>query len=68
MAKVICVGHSALDRVFTVEAWPDASAKVAARAYTEIGGGGMAANASVAIARLGGEVQFWGPAGADGVA
>lgn len=67
MKKVICVGHSALDRVFSVDAWPAASAKVAARAYAEIGGG-MAANAAVAIARLGGEAHFWGPAGDDSIA
>lgn len=67
MAKVICVGHSALDRVFTVEAWPAASAKVKASSLAEIGGG-MAANAAVAIARLGGEAHFWGPAGEDSVA
>jgi len=67
MTKVICVGHSALDRLFTVEAWPGASAKVAAHAYAEVGGG-MAANAAVAIARLGGAAHFWGPAGDDGVA
>ena len=67
MAKVICVGHSALDRVFTVDAWPQASAKVRADSYVEIGGG-MAANAAVAVARLGGEAHFWGPAGADSVA
>lgn len=67
MKKVICVGHSALDRVFTVDAWPQASAKVAAKAYAEIGGG-MAANAAVAVARLGGEAHFWGPAGEDSVA
>ncbi len=67
MAKVICVGHSALDRVFTVEAWPQASAKVRAHAYAEVGGG-MAANAAVAVARLGGAAHFWGPAGADSVA
>ena len=67
MAKVICVGHSALDRVFTVEAWPQASAKVRAHAYAEVGGG-MAANAAVAVARLGGAAHFWGPVGADSVA
>jgi len=67
MKKVICVGHSALDRVFTVDAWPQSSAKVRATSYAEVGGG-MAANAAVAIARLGGEAQFWGPAGEDGVA
>ena len=67
MAKVICVGHSALDRVFTVEAWPAASAKLRASSLAEIGGG-MAANAAVAIARLDGEAHFWGPAGEDSVA
>ncbi|HEY5293023.1 MAG TPA: PfkB family carbohydrate kinase [Burkholderiales bacterium] len=67
MKKVICIGHSALDRVFTVDAWPQASAKVAAKAFAEVGGG-MAANAAVAVARLGGEAHFWGPAGADSVA
>lgn len=66
-SRVICVGHSALDRVFTVDAWPQDSAKVRARSYVEVGGG-MAANAAVAVARLGGEAHFWGPAGADSVA
>ena len=61
MKKVICVGHSALDRVFTVDAWPQASAKVVATGFAEIGGG-MAANAAVAVARHGGEAVFWGPA------
>jgi sulfofructose kinase len=65
--RVICVGHAALDRVYSVESWPAASAKIAARAFAE-SGGGMAANAAVAIARLGGEAEFWGPTGADGVA
>jgi sulfofructose kinase len=67
VAKVICVGHSALDRVFTVDAWPQASAKVRANSLVEVGGG-MAANAAVAVARLGGEACFWGPVGEDGVA
>jgi len=51
--QVICVGHSTSDRVFTVDAWPQASAKLRARSFVEAGGG-MAANAAVAIARLGG--------------
>lgn len=61
------MGHAALDRVYAVESWPAASAKIAARTFAE-SGGGMAANAAVAIARLGGRAQFWGPTGADGVA
>lgn len=62
--RVICVGHTALDRVFYVDGWPTGSAKIAAHEYRE-SGGGMAANAAVAIARLGGEAEFWGPTGAD---
>ena len=38
MASVICVGHSALDRVFTLESWPQTSAKVSAQTYVEVGG------------------------------
>ena len=67
MTKIICVGHSALDRVFTVESWPQASAKVRGSSVVEVGGG-LAANAAVAVARLGGEALFWGPAGEDSVA
>lgn len=66
-SRVICVGHAALDRVFFVNAWPATSAKVAALRFEE-GGGGMAANAAVAIARLGGEAVFWGPTGDDDIA
>jgi sulfofructose kinase len=65
--KIICVGHAALDRVFTVDAWPTGSAKIAASTFQE-SGGGMAANAAVAIARLGLEVAFWGPTGDDATA
>jgi sulfofructose kinase len=63
---VVCVGHAALDRIFTVDAWPDRSAKIAASRYEE-SGGGMMANAAVAISRLGGEVAFCGPLGEDAV-
>jgi sulfofructose kinase len=65
--RVVCVGHAALDRVFTVDHWPTGSAKIVASRLEECGGG-MAANAAVAIARLGGEVAFWGPTGADATA
>ncbi len=66
-SRVICVGHAALDRVFFVSAWPATSAKVAAVRFEE-GGGGMAANAAAAIARLGGAAVFWGPTGQDDIA
>lgn len=66
-ARVICVGHAALDRIFTVEAWPSESAKIAASRYEE-SGGGMMANAAVAVSRLGGEAVLWGPSGDDALA
>jgi sulfofructose kinase len=65
--KIICVGHAALDRIFTVDSWPVDSAKIAASAFEETGGG-MMANAAVAISRLGGEAVLWGPIGDDNVA
>jgi sulfofructose kinase len=65
--RVICVGHAALDRVFSVGSWPAGSAKIAAHRFEE-SGGGMAANAAAAIARLGGEAVFWGPTGDDAIA
>ena len=65
--KIICVGHTAFDRVYTVDAVIAPPAKVRAAAYLEIGGG-MAGNAAVAIAHLGGDAHFWGPAGDDEIA
>ncbi|MEX0959358.1 MAG: PfkB family carbohydrate kinase [Burkholderiales bacterium] len=64
--RVVCVGHAALDRIFAVDSWPDHSAKIAASRYEE-SGGGMMANAAVAISRLGGEVALCGPLGEDAV-
>lgn len=64
---VICVGHAALDRVFTVDSWPVGSGKIAAHRFEEAGGG-MSANAAAAIARLGARAVFWGPTGDDDVA
>lgn len=61
---VVCLGHAALDRVYTVDAIPSTPTKVRASAFREVGGG-MAANAACAIARLGGRVAFWGRAGDD---
>jgi sulfofructose kinase len=65
--RVICVGHAALDRIFTVDTWPAGSGKVAAHGFEEAGGG-MSANAAAAIARLGAQAFFWGPTGDDAVA
>ncbi|CAE6827570.1 Sulfofructose kinase [Paraburkholderia aspalathi] len=62
--RVICLGLAAYDYTWTVADLPAGDGKVRALDRRE-GGGGMAANASVAIARLGGSVTFWGRAGDD---
>jgi sugar/nucleoside kinase (ribokinase family) len=66
MTAVICIGHCTLDMIYRVPAIPSSPTKVVAHAYAECGGG-MAANASVAIARLGGRASYWGVVGDDGV-
>jgi sulfofructose kinase len=55
---------SALDAIYRVPAIPTTPTKILATGFTECGGG-MAANASVAVARLGGRVSYWGRLGAD---
>lgn len=60
----ICLGQSTLDYNWSVPHIPAVGAKVLASDFLA-GGGGMAATAAVAIARLGGEVAFWGRAGDD---
>lgn len=62
---VICLGLSALDQVWRVDRlFAGQSEKIKAASYGTLGGG-MAANASVAVARLGASVAFWGRAGND---
>jgi sulfofructose kinase len=62
---VICLGLSALDQVWRVDRlFAGRSEKIKAAGYGTLGGG-MAANASVAIAKLGASVAFWGRAGND---
>jgi sulfofructose kinase len=61
---IICVGHAALDYVYRIEAFPPAPTKVRSLEHIE-SGGGMAANAAAAIARLGGAVELWSRTGAD---
>ena len=63
-AGIICVGHAALDRIYRIEAFPERPTKVRALEFIE-SGGGMAANASAAIARLGGPVELWSRVGSD---
>ena len=62
--RIICVGHAALDRIYRIEAFPPEPTKVRALEHIE-SGGGMAANAAVAIARLGGRSELWGRIGDD---
>lgn len=64
--RVVCLGLSALDHIWRVDALPAATGAVKTRAldYGTVGGG-MAATAAVAVARLGGEALFWGRAGDD---
>lgn len=63
--RIICVGHAALDRIYRIEAFPPQPTKVRALEHVEAGGG-MAANAAVAIARLGGKAELWSRVGDDG--
>jgi sulfofructose kinase len=62
--RIICVGHAALDRIYRIEAFPPEPTKVRAIEHVEVGGG-MAANAAVAISRLGGKAELWSRTGDD---
>jgi sulfofructose kinase len=64
MSRILCLGMSALDAIYRVPAIPTAPIKMLATGFTECGGG-MASNASVAVARLGGQASYWGRVGAD---
>ncbi|HWF93793.1 MAG TPA: PfkB family carbohydrate kinase [Xanthobacteraceae bacterium] len=60
--QVLCTGIAVLDAVFGVAQFPVPEAKTQASAFMIISGG-CAANAAVAIARLGGRARFAGPLG-----
>lgn len=63
--RVICLGLSAQDQVWRVEQlFAGHSEKIRSTDYTTLGGG-MAANAAVTGARLGGAISFWGRGGED---
>ena len=62
--RLICLGLSAFDITWVVESLPAGGGKTRALEWRE-GGGGMAANAAVAAAKLGAQVRFWGRAGQD---
>jgi len=60
--RVLCTGIAVLDEIFRVDEFPAPDGKVQASEYLAVGGG-CAANAAVAINRLGGQAQFAGPLG-----
>ncbi len=61
---VLCVGHACYDMVYSVEKQPQSDEKIFANALDN-SGGGPAANAAVAIARLGYKSGFAGYLGYD---
>ncbi len=61
---IACVGHCAIDHVFQIDHFPDRATKTPAHRYESVGGG-MAANAALACARLGARVRFVGAVGPD---
>jgi sulfofructose kinase len=60
--RILCAGIIVLDEVFRVEEFPQPDGKVQATDFFVVNGG-CAANAAVAIARLGGHVSLAGPMG-----
>jgi sulfofructose kinase len=64
MARVVCVGVCVIDLVYKVGTLPSRAEKHSAEAL-HVTGGGMAANAAVTIARLGGTAQLVSQVGDD---
>jgi sulfofructose kinase len=62
--QILCLGHAAHDTIYRVAQSPRTATKVLPVGYAECGGG-MAANASVAAARLGADVRYLGRVGDD---
>jgi len=60
--RILCTGIIVLDEVFRVEQFPQPDGKVQATGFFVVNGG-CAANAAVAIARLGGRAALAGPLG-----
>lgn len=61
---VIVLGSVVVDHAWVVDDIPARPTKSTARGYS-MGVGGLAANAAIAVARLGGRVAFWGRVGDD---
>lgn len=64
MTRIACVGITVLDRIWYLSDLPKEGGKCVANDYTEVGGG-PAATAAVAAAKLGAEVDFIGRVGDD---
>lgn len=64
MAAIVCLGIVVRDLVFRVAQLPPQPGKLTARSLARVGGG-MSGSASVAAARLGATVSFWGRLGDD---
>jgi sulfofructose kinase len=64
MTRIVSLGIITLDRVWQVEAIPTRPVKVTAHGFRE-SGGGMAANAAVTVAALGGRADLWSRVGDD---
>ena len=67
MKRVLCVGHAVQDYVFNVATLPTHAEKYRATGFTTVGGG-PAATAAVAIAKLGGAALLAARVGDDAVA
>lgn len=64
MANILCVGHAVQDFVFSTDTMPAAPQKYRARSFESVGGG-PAATAAVAVARLGGRARLAARVGDD---
>ncbi|MEP6969146.1 MAG: PfkB family carbohydrate kinase [Betaproteobacteria bacterium] len=62
--QIACVGHASIDHVFQIQTFPQRATKTPAHDFQSVGGG-MAANAALALARLGAQVRFVGAVGDD---
>lgn len=62
--SIVCVGTASLDLILVAARMPDADERIEA-SDVSLSGGGNAANAAVAIARMGLPVEFCGTVGAD---
>ncbi|MGI9273257.1 MAG: PfkB family carbohydrate kinase [Endozoicomonas sp.] len=66
MTNILCIGNATWDRFFFVDEIPSQATKYFSTKFIELGGG-VAATAAVAAARLGSKVSFVGRSGQDSV-